>query len=241
MSEQAQLPSFEELRRTRNPYPDHTPEADRIFWTLNGPLHSSVWIQSHGSLKPYAQGTDELNPNWHPISQCPLTEPKVSSITVTVDELDIWEAEWVSYHQRHADPPDPQLDEPYVCEGYRYGPLLDYDPDLDGESRLHLLECCGMLRPRGVVSSIVVKPSPGNEFVTIHDYLTTVHAFLLASRDDILAAMSACEPEILPAETKLMVNHNMLDCLMILLEEENSAEWWNCFRRTRPSNLVDDD
>ncbi|KAI3326985.1 hypothetical protein HD806DRAFT_379174 [Xylariaceae sp. AK1471] len=239
MSEQTRLPSYEELRRTGNrPWP--TPEADRIFWTMNGPLHSSVSIISHGSLKPYAQQTDESNPTWHPISQCPLTEPKISSITVEVDELYRWEDEWLSFHLRHADP-DPR----WYGNGARFGPLPDYDPNSDEESLseerpLHLLECCTP-RPRHVKSSVVVNPSPGNEFITIHDYLSTVHEFLLASRENILAAWNVLESVSLPAETKLLVNYDGLDNLMILLEHEDWDRWRSSFRRKRPSHLADDD
>ncbi|KAI1164865.1 hypothetical protein F5B18DRAFT_613720 [Nemania serpens] len=243
MSEQARLPSYEELRRALQP-PDFTPETERIYWTINGPLHSSVWIISHDSLKPYAQGTDESNPTWHPISQCPLTEPKISSITVEVYELLHWEEDWLTEH-RHTDPPDPEFDEPDAGEGYRFGPLPDCDPDGDWESLseerpLHLLECCHTPRPRGIKTSIVVKPSPGNEFVTIHDYLSTVHAFLLASREDILTSMYVLDPGGRPAEPKLMVDYNGLSAVMILHEEEDAVRW-RSERRQRPSHLADDD
>ncbi|KAJ8133134.1 hypothetical protein O1611_g495 [Lasiodiplodia mahajangana] len=245
MSGQARLPSYEELRRAGPPLPNHTPEADRIFWTLNGPLHSAVWIVSHGLLKPYAQGTDESNLTWHPISQCPLTEPKISSITVTVDTIDSWEDDWLDIHRRHTDPPDPKFNDPDSGEGWRYGPLPDYDSDRDGvppfEHRpVHLLECCGTPRPRGKTSTIVVKASPGNEFITIHDYLSTIHPFLLASRADLLEIVNLWDEGDRPAETKLMVMHDGLVGLMILLEDDDSA-WWRCHeRRTRPSSLVDD-
>ncbi|KAF2968640.1 hypothetical protein GQX73_g4878 [Xylaria multiplex] len=224
MSEQARLPSYEEFRHAGQ-LPYHTPEADRVFWTLNGPLHSSVWIMSHGSLKPYAQETDESNPTWHPISQCPLTEPKISTITVKVDNLDRWEDDWLEIHREHA----PELEEPEAGE-YRYGPLPDYDPERDEESLseerpLHLLECCDTPRPRGKISTIVVKPSPGNEFVTIHDYLSTLHPFLLASREDILNIANMWDQGDRPAEAKLMVNHNSLRSLRISLEDEDSALW----------------
>ncbi|KAI1109755.1 hypothetical protein F5Y14DRAFT_431321 [Nemania sp. NC0429] len=220
MSEQAQLPSYEELRRAADPVPIYSPEADRIYWTLNGPLHSSIWFLSHGSLKPYAQGTDESNLTWHPISQYPLTEPKISSITVSVSPLDDWEGDWLELHRRHADP-DPRSN---YCES-RWGPLPDYiyipDPDREEEPEgrgLHLLECCGFPRPRHIKSSIVVKPSPGNEFITIHDYLSTVHPFLLESRQNILSALGVLETDCPPPETKLVVSH-FANSLMVCCED----------------------
>ncbi|KAI0486858.1 hypothetical protein F4859DRAFT_510642 [Xylaria cf. heliscus] len=192
MSEQARLPSYEELYRVRQP-PDHTPEADRIFWTLNGPLHSSI-----------------------------------STLTVRVDNLDRWEEEWLDDHGYHTDPPGPKFKEPDAGEGYRYGPLPDYNPDCDEESLSeeqpqHLLECCNTLRPRGTISTIVVKPSPGNELVTTHDYLSTVHPFLLASREDILHIINIWDQGDRPAETGLLVNHDVLNDLMISLEDNDSG------------------
>ncbi|KAI0191653.1 hypothetical protein F4808DRAFT_382483 [Astrocystis sublimbata] len=178
MSEQEIHPTYEELRAVLKP-PIHTPEADRIFWTLNGPLHSSIWIISHGSLKPYALGADEANPTWHPISQCPLTDPKVSSITVGVNEIDRWEGDWANEHYSHLfDPPEPG--DPLSGEGFRFGPLPDFDPEQDEspvaevppQQPLWLLECCWQPRPRGKTFEVVVRPSPGNDFVTIHDWLS---------------------------------------------------------------------
>ncbi|RYC59772.1 hypothetical protein CHU98_g6434 [Xylaria longipes] len=245
MSEQERLPSYEDFRNALKPAL-HTPEADRIFWTLNGPLHSSIWIMSRGSLKPYAQGTDESNPTWHPISQCPLTEPKVSSITVEVYEIERWEDDWVDIHYSHMlDPPEPG--EPLSGEGFRYGPLPDYDPDHDElpvseEQPVYLLECCDEPRPRGKTFKVVVQPSPGNEFVTIHDYLSTLHPLLLESRDDILDSMSMMYDRERPAEAKLFVNHNSPRHLNFSLDyEEDSAHWMRCERRTRPCPLADDD
>ncbi|GAW24991.1 hypothetical protein ANO14919_145890 [Xylariales sp. No.14919] len=245
MSDQERLPSYEDLRRALKP-PPHTPEADRIFWTVDGPLHSSVWIMSRGSLKPYAQRTDESNPTWHPISQCPLTEPKVSSITVEVHEIDRWESNWVEEHSSHMDPPEPG--EPLSGDGFRYGPLPDYGPDLleeplSEEQPLYLLECCDQPRPLGKTFKVVVQPSPGNEFVTIHDYLSTLHPLLLESRDDIIASLCLTYDRQRPAEPKLLVNHNYPKKLSFLelSNFETPAFWVNSTRRTRPCSLVDDD
>ncbi|KAI0400816.1 hypothetical protein F4802DRAFT_583666 [Xylaria palmicola] len=243
MSEEEKLPSYEDYYRALTPAV-HTNETDRIFWTLNGPLHSSIWIMSRGALKPYAQETDESNPTWHPISQCPLTEPKVSSITVQVYELDHWEDDWLNLHTRHRDDPEPG--EPLSGEGFHYGPLTDYDPEVDGpglseEHPVHLVECCGEPRPRGKTLEVVVQPSPGNAFVTIHDWLSTLHPRLLEARDDIIDSMCMMYDRERPAEVKLFVRHPSTSCLMFTLDYQESAHWMSHARRSRPCPVADDD
>jgi len=119
---------------------------------------------------------------------------------------------------------------------------LRLDEESVSETRsLHLVECCDTPRGRGVISTIVVKPSPGNDFVTIHDYLSTLHPFLLASRESIVAYQNMLDMGDGTDDPKLMVDHNGLNDLMILLEDQDSAWWKNSERRTHPSKLVDDD
>lgn len=56
----------------------------------------------------------------------------------------------------------------------RYGPLTDYDPVWDSDKEEHRLGCCEEARPRGKGIRIVVWPTSG-DFITVHDYLSTVH------------------------------------------------------------------
>ncbi|KAF3805935.1 hypothetical protein GCG54_00013609 [Colletotrichum gloeosporioides] len=51
------------------------------------------------SLEPYFQSQA-----WHPFSQAALTEPKVSSMTVVVDDLNEWEDVWRYCQREHTDP-----------------------------------------------------------------------------------------------------------------------------------------
>ncbi|KAI0395362.1 hypothetical protein F5Y17DRAFT_205044 [Xylariaceae sp. FL0594] len=244
MSEQQPLPSYEDYRLNHHIRPSRTAEADRIFWTLNGPLQSSIWIISRGSLKPYAQGNDASNPAWHPISQCSLTEPKISSITVKVYGLDLWEGDWLYLHRLHMDEPDAfgADDENYVV----WGPLPDCNPELDEppfseENPVWLVKCCGKPRPRGKGFKVVVQPSPGKEFVTIHDYVSTLHPRLLESRDDIIDNLCMVYDKVRPAEVKLFVNFNGPKSLQFDLDyESQSARWINDEKRRRPCPLVDD-
>ncbi|KAH8906881.1 hypothetical protein BR93DRAFT_937815 [Coniochaeta sp. PMI_546] len=77
----------------------------RLRWSLNGPLETSNSVMAHRKIspnlppdEPYYQPTLSGNGtagrssgSWHPISQESLVEPKVSSIIVEVNELDLWE------------------------------------------------------------------------------------------------------------------------------------------------------
>lgn len=157
--------------------------------------------------------------NCHPISQMPLTEPKVSSVTVHVEDLDNWEENWYEAYRDSSDSPEDH--DP--SKGVEWGVLPDYDSEEDEEGYdggpQHLLMCCGVKRPRGGKASLVVKASAGS-FVTIHDYVSVVHPWLISLRDDILGAMGIEDGRSLPSETKLMVR-NRLDKLKMYKQ----AEW----------------
>ena len=172
-----------------------SPSAQRLFWTLSGPLTSptsiSIMEKPHNpdSLEPYF---DQSTNTFHAVSEAPLTEPKVSSITARVYELELWEEQWMDMHRNHSEPDGGEEN----GEGVVWGELEDYDEDLDEEGEgddetLHLLMCCSEKRPRKKAVNITVKPATGGGkgFVTVHDYLSTVHLWLLGLRGDILAAM----------------------------------------------------
>ncbi|KAI1398155.1 hypothetical protein F4819DRAFT_469383 [Hypoxylon fuscum] len=231
-SEEVQLPSYNELRRAHK-LASLSTDARRLFWTLDGPLANSIWIMESDhnpdSLEPYFQGQ-----KWHRASQSPLTEPKVSSITVHSDDINRWEDQWLDYHQDHSEPPDEDEEgEEWDSSMVQWGALPDYNEDEDEEGPAHLLMCCGTKRPRGKVTSVVVKPT-STSFVTVHDYLSTVHPWLLNMRGDLLAVMGLWDDKPLPPETKLMVDYNALESLKIYNQEE-----WVRLRRKRPNQLLD--
>jgi hypothetical protein len=171
-----------------------SPSARRFFWSLSGPLTTSISIMSSphnpDSLEPYFQpGTS----TWHPISQLSLTKTKISSITVEVYELEMWEEQWLDMHRGHSEPDSGKEN----GVGALWGELSDYDEEEDeegeGEGEEHLLLCCGEKRPRRKAVSVVVKPAASHGFVTIHDYLSTVHPWLMSLWEDILGAIGMYE------------------------------------------------
>ena len=215
-------PTLEELRSNLLPVAKSINGADRIAWVLDGPLTTAISVlkDSHSPeslVEPYfLQQTADGGGTWHPVSQLPVSEPKVSSITVQVSELEMWEGEWMASYRKETDP-----DVSYgPGSGVRYGALDDYDPDWDSDRSVHLLECCGQPRPRKKRSKITVKPAAsGSGFVTVHDYLSTVHPWLMGLRGDIQNARSVGEDE--PPSTDIMVNFNTLYSLMM----SDKATW----------------
>lgn len=94
---------------------------------------------------------------------------------------------------------------------------------MEGE---HLLMCCGEKRPRGKAVSVAVKPAASHGFVTIHDYLSAVHPWLMSLREDILGAIGMyegvicdmdgdCVPIAPSLGADLMVNYNAPGRLMM--------------------------
>jgi hypothetical protein len=179
-----------------------SPPAQRLFWRLSGPLPTSLSTMSRphdpDSLEPYFQPSTSTG-TWHAISQCPLTEPPVSSIAVGVYELEMWEEQWLEMHREHSSAAEEggeeEGGEEESAEGVRWGELPDYDEEEDeegegdGAAGGHLLTCCGEERPRGKAVSVMVEAAASHGFVTVHDYVSTVHPWLMSMREDILAAI----------------------------------------------------
>ncbi|KAK4102272.1 hypothetical protein N658DRAFT_409271, partial [Parathielavia hyrcaniae] len=169
-------PSYEEQDSPQNRVLVN-PKVRRIRWTLNGPLEIAITVARDQLFdpdevaEPYHQG--------HPFAQAPLTKPKVSSLKVYIHTLDDWDYFWMEIHRDHTDP-----DATYDPAEDLYGSL----PGMDGNE--HLILCCGEKRPWGrQTQGLVVKAATGH-FVTIHDFISTVHPYLMARRGDILETMN---------------------------------------------------
>ena len=203
----APLPSFEERNHPSDPV-NLIPETRRVRWTLNGPLETAITVSRDIYFdpdevpEPYYLGNDNdeeegdgKESKWHAFWRLPLTEPKVSSLRLCVDPLDHWDYHWMEKHDQHL-----FLDEKRAGnvpdDEVLYGPLPREAAYVDGEvdpGDEHLLVCCGQKRPLGKdAKGVVVKPAAGEGpgFVTIHDFISTVHPYLMARRDEVLAAMS---------------------------------------------------
>lgn len=172
--------SFKELRGDPTVAVVFSTAAKRLFWPLDGVFPTAFSVmktpRSANDLEPYFQQTLGGG-TFHEIAQLPLTEPKVSSVEVSVSDLEQWESDWVAWHGHHeGEPANPE----YVT----YGDLSDRErpyakePNEDGcweedSNTEFLIRCCGQDRPLGKRGrKLVVTPAAGSHFVTVHDYVS---------------------------------------------------------------------
>lgn len=112
-----------------------------FIWQLNGPFSTAVLIkQGANPPEPYCNRTGTNKDQWRAIATSSLTEPKISSITVRVSELELWEDDWYERHCLLSD-----RDGDYGL-GFKWQAFPDWDPEVD-ESEMQLVKCCGELRP----------------------------------------------------------------------------------------------
>lgn len=177
---ESHIPSFQTLLRraqdSNGPRPKDATHLSRLYCNLEGPLPETLEVldterNADAPKEPYCQTTNPVI--WHSISQEPLTTPTASSVSVVIDDWEQYEDNWLDAHEPHADP------ENELCE---FG-------QLDGEgSDMKLLRCCGTDRPREI-QPLFVKAS-AKPFVTIHDYVSAVHPWLLSLQNRLLWALS---------------------------------------------------
>ena len=219
VTESASLPAYEVYRKAFRPI-GLSPDAKRLKWALEGSLMTAVEVMHDMKYDPkiptapYADQTASTT-IWHPISQSPLTEPKVSSVMVHIPTVDDWEYEWLEFH-RFCHHPDESGENP---DEFLFGDLPGYDSDSDEEEDVHLLRCCGADRPRKKSETLLVKAT--GEFLTIHDYLSVVHPWLLKRREDIYGAEgNLMKNEPLPWNTRLVISYGLPDEINFSTEED---------------------
>ena len=209
-----EVPSFEE-RCDNNQFPLASESTRRLLWYIQGPsFEDQVLVMNNssdpaGPRQPYAQNLSPGGPRWHDISQEPLTIPAVSSVTVQSRELENHPHWWASEAHRHADP-----DFDFCIYG---------EEDENGTRKL--LRCCGEDRPQEHIPLVVTAAT--QPFVTIHDYITTIHPWIFSLREEILVA-SLNRPE---DNSKLVLNYNGLSSVAISSEED-----WTSMKRAFSSD-----
>ncbi|KAI4730259.1 hypothetical protein E4T49_01727 [Aureobasidium sp. EXF-10728] len=198
-------PTFFESRHQNNRRPIFSTAYERLIWPIRGDFPSAISVMPEPRKNT---GVPEplYNPEtgiWHEIASQSITEPKVSALEASLSNLDSWDRQWERFHMEHADPDydecefitygDLDNDErPFAEEPEREDGTWSWDEDSDTEI---LVRCCDEDRPLGKQGlTLEVRPSPGNDFVTIKDYVGAVHSWLMSMRDDILAAMRIAEP-----------------------------------------------
>jgi hypothetical protein len=142
--------------------------------------------------------------SWHAISAAPVTQPPVTNLFVEVWQFQQWEYDWEDRHIK-------DLDRIFRNDS---GEETTDSADEDGNP-YDLIRCCGSNRPPEPVK-LEVRASH-KPFVTIHDYLATIHPWLMSQRNTILLAMNYESEftEPLPEETQLAVSNYDVESLMI--------------------------
>ncbi|KAL2283091.1 hypothetical protein FJTKL_10196 [Diaporthe vaccinii] len=165
--------SFNELQYNPTVGVYFSPAAKRLFWPLDGVFPTALSVmktpRSADDLEPYFQQTPGGG-ICHEIAQLPMTKPKVLSIEVSIYDLE---------HDE---------DRPYAAEAKEDG---SWEDSSDTE---FLIRCCGEDRPlRKRGQKLVVTPAASGYFVTVHDYVSAVHPWLMGLRSEILLAKSVAQ------------------------------------------------
>lgn len=189
----------------------------RLFWRLNGALEGAIQVAPSEYYEPGAVMEPYFGQDGspHPVSQASLLEPPVSSVTVRIRCIDAWEQDWADQHWRcrDANPSDLYL--------RRLGPRPG-DETLDPP--IYLLECCGQKRPWARDTQLHV--AARGEFLTVHEYVSAVHPWLMAMRDTLLDVLGKMDGTAKwPPETKLAVLY--LGPGPLRIGHEDKWAWWH--------------
>ncbi|KAH8174085.1 hypothetical protein LIA77_05504 [Sarocladium implicatum] len=204
----------------------------RLFWSIQGPLEDSVMVM-RGKYNPEpplekyyeSPSADSPDSGWHPISQEPVTEPPVQTLKVEIMQFQEWDYRWEDIHME-------DLDNRLFQD--KDGNQTVEEEDEEGNPN-KLIRCCGHDRPPDNVVCEVRASGKDKDYVTVHDYLTTLHKWLRTRRNDILLAMSPESEytEPLPNDTQLVVANYSVDLLII-----DQIEDWKSTLRARSGTDV---
>ncbi|KAG7288133.1 hypothetical protein NEMBOFW57_007656 [Staphylotrichum longicolle] len=179
----------------------------RLLWSLQGPLSSAISVLAEdenpnpdGPREPYFRHGGDGTDRWHPISNEPVTEQRLTTLTVTEENLSGWQDEWWNING----------------EGF----------DEDAQP------APGDLPP--TFEPLVVTASNG-EFVSIHDYVSAVHPWLMAGREQILRARHVADDHYVPGlvEERLLVVAHDAELVFVVDEQEWLADLRSNFEENR--------
>ena len=157
-------------------------EMLRVRWTPFGPLQSTVNVAEeldagpNSLISPYQLTAGDIL-SFHQISTSPATDPPVSSITVKISDLEDWAWRWAENHE--------DCGEDYDDENQKW---VDEDGDENNEEEPYrrLVRCCDQNRPQAPLPLVI--NSKAQSWITVHDYITQVHAWVEELQADIVAA-----------------------------------------------------
>lgn len=214
------FPSYEDLHNFQTGGPRRSDDAVRICWNLQSPLETAISVMEGKYYVADAEREPYFNADtvgWHSISRSFVSEPKISSVTVSIDLLRSYADNWEEFHRGDSEP-DWDNDPSRVI----WGLLLGFE-----SMGVRLLKCCGEERPN-MSSSLRVRAS--GEFLTIHDYVSQLHPWLMERRQDLLGALTILNGgTAVPAETELMVAFFRPNTLIV----QKKDEWVSFMKQPR--------
>lgn len=232
--QQPPYPTYAAIREAKQPITQNSDGLPLLYWPLNADTPptletSGIAVMAVGPKHP---DPDVLTPywnasagTWHPVSKQPISDPKVSEISVQMRDVVDWERSWKELHW------ECQLDD---------NRLKCYVEQGDG-----LCHGCGAPKPPWVTGdvSILVKGTGGDGedegggcYVTVHDYVSTVHPWMVGRRGDILGALGTRDGNYGPLapETELMVRDRVLGWLGL----DRRKDWMRNAKKELPPGFI---
>ncbi|GAM91154.1 hypothetical protein ANO11243_092010 [Dothideomycetidae sp. 11243] len=193
-------PTAEEYRRLHRRPVLSWVELLQIRWRLFGPLSDCVEIaqdaRDPSSISRPFSTTD-------PIASLPATEPPVSSVMVKVDDLEEGPGLFLDLHYGHADASEEWTRAPLPTDEDIKQAMLRLFKWGDDDRGNVLTRCCGVRRPcDGPKLTVTATNHP---FVTVADYVTTLHPWLQSLKDDILYSRGILDDQPLSPDLQLYV------------------------------------
>lgn len=139
------------------------------------------------------------------IADRPLSQPPVSSITI--EQEDLWSAEgdFIDAHLEHADKDTPEAVWTRIPPGEHEEDHDSEDDSSDGDDGegYYLMQCCGVHRPcKSPRLNITASTMP---YVTIGDFIGTVHPWLDSVKEEIIYAKGLLDCGVSHAYEHLIV------------------------------------
>nr|XP_036574414.1 uncharacterized protein CTRU02_15636 [Colletotrichum truncatum]KAF6780842.1 hypothetical protein CTRU02_15636 [Colletotrichum truncatum] len=156
-----------------SPFP--TSEVFSLLWRFPGSLAESIFVATL------------LGTTFH---RSRLLNPKSNLLAKKIDVLERWQREWIEWHERHASPDNdncvfgelPDNDIPTSESSSNEGKEKEDVHSDEGE----LLRCCGTDRPKRALPLVI--EASNTEYITIDDYVSALHPWLMGLRKDIIQA-----------------------------------------------------
>ncbi|KAF9873487.1 hypothetical protein CkaCkLH20_08946 [Colletotrichum karsti] len=206
-------PTYESLRQTKQQLTASVSFL-RLRWYLKGSVEESIKLLEDATVHTSQQdqyqtssasSTDGQQPETrlHEVASESITEPPVSSITVTIRELDGWESNWLDNHHPHAEDVDSAL---YADDG-------------------SLIRCCDEDRP-GPGPSLLVEAGSG-AFVTTQDFAAAVHPWMSTFEAQVRSAKGVFRGRPVPTTHELFLYNLEPSPLHVADAVGAGPGWWD--------------